>query len=228
MKAEFSEGIAYLERWYPWRDKLMDEHYGQTYNSGWTANTLCPDELRTYNDYEHGRQQGDFTLVRHIEFYRFDLYQLEDAMKGNGECGWERVGKCNCYDWPGQVYSLEWTEQDEMRWLSGDTYPQTESCFREGKLVSHLEELYGYSVYNMWEHANDVVLVIEEGDNAPQKEVRAGESAPDAKRLAHETEAGGAHATSDAVAQTLQAFASAAGSLAGRSGAGLREHVPAD
>lgn len=229
MKAEFSEGIAYLERWYTWRDMQMDTRYGEIYNNGWMHNILCPDELRTYKKHEHGRVDGQFTLVYTGDIYRYDLFQWEDAMRGNGDCLYDTAEElCACYGWPGAIHTLEWTEEDDQRWMSGDYYPQTECALRDNRTWAHLKDKYGYDAYYECENPNDVILVIEEGDNASQEEVRSGSTAPDAKRLVNAAQAMGEDEAYRELAEALQAFSATAGRLAERIGPGLRQRFPLD
>lgn len=229
MKAEFSEAIAYLERWYTWRDTQTDVRYGNRINSGWLPNVLCPDELQTYIKHEHGKTSGKYTLVYCQDVYRYDLFQWEDAMRGNGTCLWETTERvCCCYGWPGAVHSLEWTEEDDVAWMAGHRYPQTESALRDQTTWQHLKDKYGYDAHYQDEHPNDVVLVIEEGDNATQEEVRSGTPAADAKRLVDSAEAMGEDAAYRELAEALQAFSASASRVVERVGFGLRQHFPLD
>jgi hypothetical protein len=229
VKAEFSEGIAYLERWYTWRDQQTDERYGEVYNNGWMHNIVCPDELRTYVKANHGKVEGGLTHIYCGDIYRYDLFQWEDAMRGNGECLYDTAEElCACYGWPGAIHSLEWTDEDDTNWMAGNFYPQTEFALKDGKAWAHLKEKYGYDAYYECENPNDVVLVIEEGDNASQEEVRAGENAPDAKRLVNAAQAMGEDAAYRELAEAIQAFSASAGRIAGRIRPDIRVYFPTE
>lgn len=204
MKEEFKEAVEYLEEWYDWRDKRVyyriENNSWVQHRSGWRGHTHVPGENWT-------------NIARQTDYYREDCFQLEEAHKGNSTCEYEFEGKCICYGWPGYISTQPWTERDDANWLAGQYYTECDSVFQTSATRDHLRTLYGYDPYRMNEEPNDVVAVIEEGDNATQEEVRDTAATPDAGRLHNQAETGSADADNRSDAEAGQALAGTASSI---------------
>ena len=164
--------MAWLERWYDHRDTMQytdNFNTGRPIKHGWMPSHVMPDEVRTYQESKHGTEAPDGRMyVVYKETYRYDLYQMEDALRGNGTCvhGQRGLGgrllTCKCYAWPGAILSRSWTNEDEKLWLNGSyTGHDPESAIRDDETRQHLVNLYDFDPWLEFNKPNDVVLVVE-------------------------------------------------------------------
>ncbi len=164
---EFKDGIEWLERHYDWRDQYTRDD--KEYNCGWFPNVVPPGYALCFSDETAGQHDKNGNeYLRYVEVYRHDLFQMEDSLRGNSDCAYtDKAPVCQCYMWPGEVHSMEWTEEDEKLWLEGFYYPYPESGLRDRRLSLHIQEKYGFHPFDRL--FNKIEAVIREDDNGSSK-----------------------------------------------------------